>query len=847
MKNATKVNPPFALPARVERLGELCYNLWFSWTPAAIDLFKQIDPQAWETVKHNPVRLLREVPEKRLEAIATDEAFLNAYDAVVKSFDYYMKDNTWFKDTYAQHTGNGVVYFSAEFGFHESLPIYSGGLGILAGDHIKAASDLGIPLTGLGLLYKKGYFDQRFDMGGQQHADQITYEFDKLPISPVLDSNGKPLLVSVHIIERDVTLRIWKVQVGRVNVFLLDADHELNAPSDRDLTAQLYGGGQEVRIAQEMLLGIGGIRALRSMKLPIQAYHINEGHAAFITLERMREYMKHGMPFSPAAEMVRSSTIFTTHTPVPAGHDAFPLGMFDYYFKGMYSELGGNRDAIVNLGLNHENNTFNMTHLALNLCGKANGVSKLHGLVSREMFRNFYGPLAVDEVPISSVTNGVHLETWMAAEWKTMLDQYLPAEWTKTQHDLSIWNAVDSIPDEEYWNVHTDLKSKMIDFARQNLKAQARRVGESETHIAEIDNYLSSSALTIGFARRFATYKRATLMFSDLDRLDHLVNNPKQPVQFIFAGKAHPADIPGQQLIKHIHYVSRMERFKGKIVLLENYDMNMARYLVTGVDVWLNNPKRPLEASGTSGQKVALNGGLNFSILDGWWEEGYDGTNGWSIDTPEGVQDGPHLDQVNVHSLYSTMENEIVPMYYTLTKGVAKKWIERSKNSVKTLAPVYNTSRMVSDYTNLFYVPTIERAIRFSADDFDRATKLAYHKQFVRNNWHHVTVMTIEDNNPPRQNEETKKTVKDVFATVFSGWIEPQDTAVEVVFYEDKGSHWEQVVLRMDSPKEVGNHLYRWRTQIPAHLTHGDQFNIRVRPFHEDFSHPHELHLVTQA
>jgi starch phosphorylase len=500
----------------------------------------------------------------------------------------------------------------------------------------------------------------------------------------------------------------------------------------------------------------------------------------------------------------------------------------------------------VNLGINHENNTFNMTHLALNLCGKANGVSKLHGHVSREMFRNFYGPLAIDEVPISSVTNGVHLETWMAPEWKAMLDKYLPAEWTKVQHDKKIWDAVDDIPAEEYWNVHADLKHKMVKFARENLKAQARRNGESEAFINEIDGYLNPTALTIGFARRFATYKRATLMFNDLDRLDHLVNNEKQPVQFIFAGKAHPADIPGQQLIKHIHYVSRMDRFKGKIMLLENYDMNLARFLVQGVDVWLNNPKRPLEASGTSGQKVALNGGLNFSILDGWWEEGYNGQNGWSIDTPENMPDGPHLDQANTHSLYSTLENEIVPTYYTLTNGVAKKWIERSKNSVKTLSSEYNTSRMVADYTNGFYVPTIERAVRFADNDFDRATKLAYHKQFVRNNWHHVTVMTVEDNNPPRLNAD-KKTVKDVFATVFSGWIEPQDTVVELVYYEDLGSHWKQVVVKMDTPKEVGNHLFRWRSDVPAHLTHGDQFTIRVRPFHEDFSHPYELHLVTST
>jgi len=829
-------NQSIVLPEKFSKLADLSYNLWFSWSNDAIQLFKMVDPQKWEEVYHNPVRLLLEVDADRWVALEKDKAFTKLYNAVIKAWESYMNDSTWFKQNYANNEQHKIAYFSAEFGYHESLPIYSGGLGILAGDHCKSASDLGLPFVGIGLLYKKGYFNQKFDGVGQQHAEQLNYEFSKLPVKPALDRYGHEIFIGVDLPGRSVYLKIWEVKVGRISVFLMDADIERNSDWDRALTAQLYGGNHETRIAQEVLLGIGGIKSLRALEIHPSAFHINEGHAAFINVERLLELTRSGVSYAAAIEAVKSSTIFTTHTPVPAGHDAFNVELIDHYFHTVYHELNG-RDTFINLGINRENYTFNMTHLALNLSGLRNGVSKLHGHVSREMFRHFHGSIPTEEVPIGHITNGVHLETWLAPSLIDLYGKYLPKNWTKKHEDTKMWAAIDNMPDEEYRTVHEQLKIEMIAFARNNIKEHRRRNGFDQAKIDEADTYLSEKALTIGFARRFATYKRATLLFRDLDRLKKIVNHPTKPVQFVFGGKAHPADKPGQELIKEIYRISQLDDFRGKVVLLENYDMNMARHLVTGVDIWLNNPLRPYEASGTSGQKAAMNGVCNFSILDGWWEEGFNDENGWSIDTVDLELDVETQSQQNSINMYEKLENVIMPLYYDQQEN----WMKHVKSSIKTLAPVYSTQRMVQDYTRDLYIPTIQRGNRFKENNYDLSNKIADYKRFVSENWHHVHIISVDD----RMSSATPVPTKRVTATLNYGPIWLQDTVVEIIYYEEKDGAWNPVIVTMGEPERVAYHTYKFSAQVPSHLKHGPHFTVRVRPINPNFATSFELPVVT--
>lgn len=836
--------PIFRLPEPIARLNELAYNLQFSWNDDAEKLFQSINPSKWSSTSHNPVHLLQETDAETFEGLSQNPQFLEAYNKVISQWDAYRERSTWFQQHFPEHADKKIAYFSAEFGFHESLPIYSGGLGVLAGDHCKSASDLGLPLVGIGLLYKKGYFVQKFDQYGNQIAEQVVYDFSKLPIQPTVH-NGKELIVNVILAGRTVYLKVWTVLVGTVTVYLLDADIEQNTPQDRGLTGQLYGGNQDTRIQQEILLGIGGIQALRALGIYPHVYHINEGHAAFLTLERIREHIYAGLPFPEALEQVRASTIFTTHTPVPAGHDAFPLGMFEYYLQPLLGALPNERQDIINLGLDRGKHLFNMTFLALNTATLRGGVSKLHGEVSREMFRDFHGNLPVHEVPIGHVTNGVHLGTWLAYELEELYSRFLPDTWKEQQDDKAQWAPLSAIPAEAVWKVHTDLKARLIDFARNNLKEQRLRNGESQARIDEVDHYLNPNVLTIGFARRFATYKRSTLIFSDLDRLDRLVNDPKRPVQLIFAGKAHPADHPGQELIREIYRISQLERFRGKIVLLENYDMNVARHLVQGVDVWLNNPRRPHEASGTSGQKAALNGVLNFSILDGWWVEGYDGKNGWSI-TANDKADWNTQEHENVESLYRTLEREIVPLYYD-DGELPAQWVEKMKYSVITLTPEYNTNRMVQEYTTRFYAPTIARAQKFSENNYAEAGRLSAFKRFIRENWHQVKFTGLEDPEPTVSAQESlaKKLFKPVRVTLDLGRISPQDVVVEAVYYEEKNGYWDPVPVPFQPDGEPKGHISAYTAKLPAHLKHGPHFSIRVRPYSPDFAHGFELTEIT--
>ncbi len=704
------------LPPRISRLSRLAYNLWWSWNPEARRLYRAIDPELWEYVYHNPVKFLRRVDPGRLERAASDERYLARYHEVMSAFDAYMKpDTTWFERTYPHLKGHTIAYFSAEFGLHESLPIYSGGLGILSGDHCKAASDLGLPFVGVGFLYPQGYFRQNINVWGDQEAIYEKLNFFDVPARPATDSSGEQIVIQVDLPGRQVYATVWQIQVGRVKLFLLDTNVHPNAPEDRTLAARLYGGDQEMRISQEIVLGIGGVRALRALGLRPTVWHMNEGHSAFMVLEQVRQLVQdEGLTFDEARDIVTACNVFTTHTPVPAGHDAFPLNLVERYFSNYWPQMGLNRDSFMALGYQQAgwDARFSMTVLAFKLSGRYNGVSELHGRVSRKMWNELWPDRPVDEVPISHITNGVHTRTWLAPEIARLFDTYLGDGWEERLDDPATWEAVEDIPDAELWRVHCQRKQMMINHLRKRLRSQRERILASVEEIAEAESVLDLDALTIGFARRFATYKRATLIFRDMDRIQRILNAEGRPVQIIFAGKAHPADEPGKALIKHIIELSKHPGFKGRVVFIEDYDINVARYLVRGVDLWLNNPRRPLEASGTSGQKAALNAVPNFSVLDGWWPEAYDGTNGWAIGDGREYTNPEEQDAVDAESLYRTLENEIVPLFYDRdADGIPHGWLRVAKASVRTCAPRFSMQRMVKEYVERMYVPAMEARV----------------------------------------------------------------------------------------------------------------------------------------
>ncbi len=702
------------VPSRIARLPELAYNLWWSWHPEALALFRALDPELWAEVTHNPIQLLQRVSPEKLAAVVQDQAYLAQYDQVLADFDAYMQvKDTWFHRTYpnlkSKIQNPLVVYFSAEFGLHECMPIYSGGLGVLSGDHCKEASDLGLPFVGVGFLYPQGYFTQHITPDGVQEAAYGKLDLGNLPAVPATGPDGKPVVIKVELPGRDVYAKVWHIQVGRVPLYLMDTDVDPNAPRDRELSARLYGGDQEMRIAQEIILGIGGVRAVRALGLQPAVWHLNEGHAAFLGLERIRELMQdQGLTFAEARQAVSVNAVFTTHTPVAAGNDEFPLWLIDKYFSLYWDSLGLSREEFIDLARQSRpwGPTFSMTMLALRLAAQYNGVSKLHGHVSRQMWHNLWPDVPVDEVPITSVTNGVHTRTWLAPELGRLYDQYLDSDWEACLDNPGTWNGIDAIPDEVLWNVKRQLKYKLIDYVRERLRRDwSRGVLQIEQVIAA-GALLDPDALTIGFARRFATYKRATLLFRDVARLLRLLNQPGRPVQVIFAGKAHPADEPGKSFIRQIYRAAREQAFAGRIVFLEDYDIEMARHLVAGVDVWLNNPRRPLEASGTSGQKASLNGIPNVSILDGWWREGYNGENGWAIGDEQEWADKEAQDAADAQALYAILENEVIPLYYTRdATGIPHGWLAKVRQAIKTIAPAFSTRRMVKEYVERMYVP----------------------------------------------------------------------------------------------------------------------------------------------
>lgn len=714
MTNYHKDTPNhFSLPRRIRRLGELAYNLWWTWNPDVQRLFKRIDKDLWEQTSHNPIRFLRQVQRAKLNAVAHDSYYLDFYDRAMLAFDRYMKsDDTWYTRNHGKPQGELVAYFSTEFGLHETLPIYAGGLGVLSGDHVKEASDLGLPLVAIGFLYTRGYFTQKISEDGWQAAHYVRLKFDELPVLPILNEDEKPLTIAIDLPGRSVKARIWLIQVGRTPLYLLDSDVDGNSPEDRELTARLYGSDLDLRISQEIILGVGGVRALRKLGHNPNVWHMNEGHSAFMALERAREFVGKGHSFEEAKELVKKETVFTTHTPVPAGNDEFPLWLIDKYFGDHMEELGLEREEFLGLARHHLSwgETFSMPILAMRLSKLRNGVSELHGEVAREMWNFLWPDKKTEEVPISHVTNGIHTGTWLARRLRHLYGRYLGRDWLEHIDDEKIWEAVDNIPDEELWAVRRHLKRKLVFYMRERAREQWLHNDVHPVQVVASGALLNPYALTIGFARRFATYKRADLVLKDFNHLLRLTNRPNRPVQIIFAGKAHPDDKPGKLLIQKVYRMVKKAETGGRLVFLEDYDMNLARYLVQGVDVWLNTPRRPNEASGTSGEKAALNGVLNFSILDGWWREGYNGHNGWAIGDEVDYENPGLQDEMDAESLYEVLENEIIPLYYDRSSGnLPVEWIARMKESIRTLAPQFSMRRMVKDYANDLYFPLMDK------------------------------------------------------------------------------------------------------------------------------------------
>ena len=838
------------MPARISRLYELAYNLWWSWHPEARALYAKLDPDLWEEAGHNPVRFLSEVRPALLERAANDAVYLAHYDSVLRDFDHYMHpgiDETWFARTYPELTDKVIAYFSAEFGLHEALPIYSGGLGILSGDHCKEASDLGLPFVGVGFLYPQGYFHQTVTREGAQEAAYDKLHFSEAPALPAVGPDGNEVMIQVELPGRRIHAKIWKLQVGRIPLYLMDTDVPPNTPHDRELSARLYGGDRDMRISQEIVLGIGGVRALRALGITPAAWHLNEGHAAFLSLERCRELVAKGLSFNEAREVVAANSLFTTHTPVPAGNDTFSYDLIDKYFGSYWGQLGLSREQFMDVAREDHGwgPTFGMTVLALNLTGHHNGVSALHGAVSRSMWQFLWPGIDADEVPIDSITNGVHTPSWVAPEIDALFQRYLGADWKNHVDEPALWQGVGEIPDEELWQVHQERKNALIEYTRRHLSEHHLRMGEGALQMAEFARMLDPNALTIGFARRFATYKRATLIFRDVERLKHVVNNPERPVQIIFAGKAHPADGPGKALIEQVYRFSRSDAFRGKIVFLENYDINMARYLVSGTDVWLNNPIRPHEASGTSGQKAALNGQPNFSVLDGWWAEGFNGRNGWAIGEEREYHDANAQDEADSLSLYQTLEDEIIPTYYEQSaSGIPHRWTGIMKEAIISCAPRFSMRRMVKEYTTRFYVPEIQEEMRIEQDHYEQARVLATWKEKVRKAWPGLELYA----DGRRDGQISLGEGIDMRAWVRGDNLGPDDLTIEIVYGEARDDQvTTQHTLPMEYVKRELDGSLRYELRLRPPESGSMAFGVRALPNHPALANKHEMGLVRWA
>lgn len=830
------------LPEELSGLETLCKNMWWCWNDSAKSLFKTIDADLWHKSGHNPMEILDKVSLKRYKEIAKDQGFLNHLRAVMDEFNSYMAEKS-------KRTDPSIGYFCMEYGLDSSLKIYSGGLGILAGDYLKETSDMNVNLVAVGLLYRYGYFTQKLTPQGNQVSQYDAQDFLKIPAEPVLDEEGNWKTVRMALPGRELTARIWKVAVGRTDLYLLDTDFEANIPEDRQVTHQLYGGDWENRLKQEILLGIGGVRTLRTLGLNPTIYHYNEGHAAFAGMERLREYMQNGhLSFNEAMELVRASGLFTTHTPVPAGHDAFDEEMLGRYLGHYPGRFGIDWHTMMSLGrVNPDNRDekFSMSVLAANMSQNVNGVSMLHGKVSQDIFSNMYPGYLPEELFISYVTNGVHYPTWGSNSMKALQGRVFGEEFKTHHYDKRCFDGIYKVADEDIWKVRCQVKDDLIRYVKERLSDPQMSAHYTPRQIVTIKETLRSDVLTIGFARRFATYKRATLLFSDLDRLDAIVNNPERPVQFLFAGKAHPADGAGQELIKQIIDISKQERFLGKIVFVPGYDITLAKRLTQGVDVWLNNPTRPLEASGTSGEKAAMNGVMHFSVLDGWWVEGYKEGAGWALPMESTYDDYNYQNELDAATIYSTIENEIAPAYYSIDKGTGRssKWIGFVKNTIAKVASEFTTNRMLTDYCNQYYEPQFKRYNTLAADDAKVAREIASWKQQISSEWNNIHVVSYSQ--PDASYVLSQKNMLRSEVVLDLGRIKPEDVGVEMLFTstDKKGELHIQEVCKFELTS-YENGVAHYQASVLPEKTGMYQVGTRIYPQNPMLPHRQDFPIV---
>ncbi len=851
-------------PSLPESLGDIkviANNMFWSWHGEITDIFRRIDYDLWKQYKHNPVKLLGSVSQARLEDLAQNEGFIYQLKQARAKLEDYLNAPSWFDKVYNKDPKPLIAYFSAEFGIHECLPIYSGGLGILAGDHLKSASDLGVPLIAVGLMYQKGYFRQYLNTDGWQQEHYIDNDFHNMPIELVRKKSKRPLTISVQFPGRSVVVQIWKVSVGRVTLYLLDTNVGANSPQDRVITQSLYGGDIETRISQEIVLGIGGLKALFAMDIEPTVCHMNEGHAAFMGLERIRRLRSSGnMSFQEAAEAARAGNVFTVHTCVAAGNDEFEPKLMDKYFGHYYGKLGINRKEFLGLGRidpDDDNEMFKMPVLAMHMSSKRNAVSQLHGEVTREIWAGLWPELPVDEVPIKAITNGVHSRTWLNSELNSLYERYLGSNWSDEAVDKSIWHNIDQVPDEELWRIHQRCKERLVGFTRQRLKRQLQRRGACHTELGQAEEVLDPEALTIGFARRFATYKRGNLLLRDPQRLIKLLSDADRPVQLVFAGKAHPKDTQGKDIIRQVVHFASQHNIRKRMVFLENYDIDVARYLVQGVDVWLNNPRRPMEASGTSGMKAAINGVLNLSTLDGWWCEGYTPENGWIIGAGEEYEDTEYQDVVESQAIFNLLENEIVPLFYSRSGDrLPRQWINRMKNTIKWCAPRFNTNRMVAEYTRKCYSSSALRWRNLTDSAMKKVKELSVWKSNVKQVWSEVAIEDVNVQSGKGQElssldaKEPQLEVGshlEVSARVKLGSLNPEDVAVEIYHGQVDSSgniengRVEKMAFQQD-PENNGSSLFAGA--IPCMISGQHGFALRVMPRHADLVEPYEPGMI---
>lgn len=827
------------LPEKLKLLEVLALDLNWPEKLETVELFRRINPELWEQTGHNPVLLLRQAREEQLLAAVADQDYMEKLSRVWQQYrEYHDNRETWNR----RHGPGGntvIAYFSAEFGLSQSLPIYAGGLGVLAGDHLKSASDLGLPLVGVGLLYREGYFRQRIDRQGWQREYYSINDFYQLPLEMVHKDDGSPLMVQVNHPERQLYVQAWVARVGRIKLYLLDTYVEANQDVDRHITNRLYGGNQEKRIQQEIVLGIGGVRVLEALGLDPVICHLNEGHSAFLALERIRFLQeKHGLDFETAKEQSASGHIFTTHTPVAAGFDLFPPYLMDKYFTDYYQSLGLNRHSFLALGRKDANNQqepFNMAVLALRLSGWSNAVSKLHGRTARCMWQGIWCGLPEEEIPITSITNGVHIKSWTGGRMESLFDRYLGSVWWEDPSGCD-WSRVEKIPDEELWQAHEAQRRELLSFTRERLVTQVKTRGAGQKEIEESRNVLLPGALTIGFARRFATYKRPSLLFRNPERLAAIVGNEERPVQIIYAGKAHPHDEGGKKVIQQIIHFSHEEPFKSRIVFIEDYDINVASHLVQGVDLWLGNPRRPLEASSTSGMKAVVNGALHVSTLDGWWDEAWNPDAGWAIGCGESYLENEYQDEMEAEALYNLLEKEIIPLFYDRDgEGLPREWLNKMKKSIRLYSKTYNTHRMVQEYCTSFYVPAAELYLRLRENNFRDVRELTAWKRKIKDAWLGIKIENVGDDRVHNMETGDELTVSTV---VSLGQLEPGDVNVEIYYgiVDSCGVLVEGKRTRLTSFENLGEGRYLYRGVIRCCRSGRQGYNIRVSPYHRDLA-----------